>query len=216
MIKAVFFTVMLGLGVAHAAPMTSFDTPTGTMTAPVVARSTPPPEIVLPAGRPDALLRDGFQKLTQFLSTESAVDPKAIRAYLGQEVAQYFDFDVMGRWAAGPFYQKLNSEQKAQFATKLQGLFLDGLARNLGSYSRPLPKTQIYPFGKSRRANLMTVRARVMPNRAYPVNVDFRFAARDGEWKVYDVSANGFSAVAFYRQHFASRARSKGISAFYE
>ena len=122
----------------------------------------------------------------------------------------------MGRWAAGPFYLQLTDAQKMRFSTKLEALFFDALARNLGAYSRPLPKIQIYPTPFTKYSKQRVVRARVMPDRGYSINVDFRFAPRQDEWKIYDISANGFSAAAYYRQHFARLARKKGKGVFYE
>jgi phospholipid transport system substrate-binding protein len=41
---------------------------------------------------------------------------------------------------------------------------------------------------------------------AYPTRIDFRFYRGESGWKIFDVSANGSSALAFYRQYFARQA----------
>ena len=166
--------------------------------------------------RLDNLVRNGIHRLNTFLIQEEVLEVESIRDYLLDQIAPHFDFNAMGRWAAGPFYPQLTDGQKIRFSTKLETLFFDALARNLGAYSRPLPKIQIYPTPFTRHSKQRIVRARVMPDRGYPINVDFRFASRHGEWKIYDISANGFSAAAYYRQHFARLAREKGKGIFYE
>ncbi|MEM7251037.1 MAG: ABC transporter substrate-binding protein [Pseudomonadota bacterium] len=195
--------------IASSAPITQS---TVAPTATSAAQPLPP----LPDGRPDVMIRDGIKRLGEFLSQGGGLSPDKIRGYLDSDVATYFDFEAMGRWAAGPFYRRMTEPQRTQFADKLRALFLDSLAKNLGTYGSPLPKTQVYPIRSAPGGGPVTVRARVMPDQAYPVNVDFRFAPKDGAWKVYDVAANGYSAVAFYRHHFATQARREGIAAFYD
>jgi phospholipid transport system substrate-binding protein len=42
---------------------------------------------------------------------------------------------------------------------------------------------------------------------AYPARIDFRFYRGAEGWKVYDVAANGQSAVAYYRREFRQMMR---------
>jgi phospholipid transport system substrate-binding protein len=39
----------------------------------------------------------------------------------------------------------------------------------------------------------------------YPANLDFRFYRGKTGWKVFDVAANGSSALTYYRQYFARK-----------
>jgi phospholipid transport system substrate-binding protein len=36
----------------------------------------------------------------------------------------------------------------------------------------------------------------------YPASIDFRFYQSNEGWKIFDVTANGNSALAYYRQYF--------------
>ncbi|MEW8429523.1 MAG: ABC transporter substrate-binding protein [Candidatus Thiodiazotropha sp.] len=44
--------------------------------------------------------------------------------------------------------------------------------------------------------------------------MDFRFYRSEAGWKVFDVSANGNSAVAYYRRHFANQREAQGGRSF--
>jgi len=157
----------------------------------------------------------GVNELRRFLTHDTMRDPEAIETFLEESIAPYFDFEAMGRWAAGPFYRSLSTGERRRFHQKVRGMFLEALARNLGSYAITVPPVQIFPPMSRHWGDEMTVRARVFPDGGYPVTLDFRFYLRGDRWRVFDVAANGFSAVAFYRRHFASLVRASGPAALH-
>ena len=155
---------------------------------------------------PDQIVRQGIDRLQGFLSRGSA-SPAQIRAFLDKQISPYFDFDYMAKWAGGEAYRKMNEEQKRRFALKLKGMFFSALARNLDTYSSAEPRIRVSRPHRRPRSNEVNVAARVSPVRGYPTKLVFRFyRSRDG-WKVFDVTANGTSAVAYYRKHFRQLAR---------
>jgi phospholipid transport system substrate-binding protein len=48
----------------------------------------------------------------------------------------------------------------------------------------------------------MRVSAWIMQPSGIPTRLEFRFYHRNGEWKVFDVKAEGNSAVMHYRRQF--------------
>ena len=56
-----------------------------------------------------------------------------------------FDFDGLSRWAAGPIHRELSAQQKLRLSGRIQSMFMGALARNLGSYTRPMPRIQLMP-----------------------------------------------------------------------
>lgn len=172
----------------------------------------PPLYAPLPA-TPDQLLRQGMDRLTGFLIGAVNPTPAALVTFLDHQVAPYFDFEYMARWAAGSLYRRLTPEQNQRLAQKLRHLFLDALARNLGTFARPLPRIDIFPTRPGRSGNEATVDARVITDSGLMVQLEFRFYWSEHGWKIYDVSANGASAVAFYRGYFSTLIRRHGPEA---
>ena len=166
--------------------------------------------------RPDLILSHGIRQLGNFLAGDASRDPRRVQAFLEREIAGYFDFRTMSRWAAGPAFRRLTPAQKERFAAKLRGHFLGAVARNLGSFAHPLPRITVYPVRSTRPDDERTVRARVMPRSGFPINMDFRFYRTRNGWKVFDIAANGASAVTYYRRHFAARVSSRGPAALYD
>ena len=93
---------------------------------------------------------------------------------------------------------------------KLKGMLLSSLGSRLGSYDN-----QDVRFLRPRRVgpNEVKVGIGVMRAGGYPTKIDFRFYHSKDGWKVFDISANGSSALAFYRQYFSRYAYQQGYDA---
>jgi phospholipid transport system substrate-binding protein len=161
---------------------------------------------------PDEIVRQGIDRLKGFMDRGGTARPAEIKAFLDREISPYFDFDYMAKWAGGSLYKRMDEQQRSLFAQKLKGLFFSALARNLGTYSNTAPRIDVSrPRRRGQRE--VDVKARVFPERGYPVNLTFRFYRGKAGWKVFDVTANGTSAVAYYRKYFNQVARRGGIEA---
>jgi phospholipid transport system substrate-binding protein len=161
---------------------------------------------------PDQLIRRGIDRLAGFLAAYPDAGPAIIEGFITREIAPYFDFSYMARWAAGPLYHRLSDAQRAALTAKLQGLFMAALARNLGSIERPLPQVDVFPARPGRTMSDAVVYSRVW-GAGGQTRLEFRFYWTGFDWKVYDAAANGASAVAYYRRYFTTLLRQYGPDA---
>lgn len=152
---------------------------------------------------PDEVIRRGIDRLTGFLMGAQDPTPEALLGFLDREIAPSFDFAYMARWAAGPMYRRLSPQQHAQLTVTLRNMFLGALARNLGTYTRPLPQVDVFPARFAASRDQATVPTRVIAENGMLVRLNFRFYRSDQGWRIFDVAANGASAVGFYRGYFA-------------
>jgi phospholipid transport system substrate-binding protein len=148
---------------------------------------------------PGSQLREGMTKLLKFMRQPEKPNQQMIAMFLEKEIAPYFDFDYMASWAAGPMGRQMNGRQKAEMAQNIKQLLLGTLTEKLTDY-----QNQDVRFYPPRRAgeNEVKVRVGILQANAYPANIDFRFYRGSKGWKIFDVTANGNSALAFYRQYF--------------
>jgi len=158
-------------------------------------------------GTPAALLKQGVDKLTSFIQSGGAQNRPQTMAFLEKEIAPYFDFAYMTRWAAGPAWREMNPAQRAEMQETITTSFLTTLAQKLTSYSNQ-PIRFFTPRGHGK--DEVTVSAWITQPAGYPTKLDFRFyKAKDG-WKVFDVKADGNSAVVYYRDQFRNMYRYSG------
>jgi phospholipid transport system substrate-binding protein len=157
------------------------------------------PGPVAEAPGPGTLTREGFGKMLKFLSADRPLAKEEVVAFLRNEIAPYFDFAYMARWAAGPRYSNLSDAQRAELAARIEADFLSTLTQRLLGYSKQ--QARILPT-RRRSANQASVSVAIQNPRGYPARLDFRFHRTDLGWKIYDVSANRSSALMYYRQLF--------------
>jgi phospholipid transport system substrate-binding protein len=151
---------------------------------------------------PAQVLREGMGKLLKFMRQSETPSQRAIAAFLQSEIAPYFDFAYMSNWVAGPMNRRMNEQQRMELAQSVKQMLLTTLAERLASY-----ENQDVRFYPPRRAgeNEVKVRVAILQAGGYPANLDFRFYRSSTGWKVFDVAANGSSALTFYRQYFSRK-----------
>ena len=156
---------------------------------------------------PAAVLKEGVGKLIAFLKQGGASNPAQLEAFIDREISPYFDFAYMTRWVAGPRYRMMSPPQRAELESTLKKMFLGAMAQKLSgyqaSYVRYLP-----PRNAGSGEVVLGVEAYQPDGRS--TELDFRVYRGAQGWQVFDVKANGQSALVFYRQYFARQGRSQG------
>ncbi|OOZ37508.1 hypothetical protein BOW51_01890 [Solemya velesiana gill symbiont] len=154
------------------------------------------------APAPSAILQQGLKKLMKFVGGKQRPNPKQLAAFLNTEIAPYFDFDYMARWSSGPRWHQMNEKQRGKMASKLKQNFLGTLAKKLKGFSG---QNYTMPTTRRGRGGVVSVNVSIQNPGRYPARMKFRFYRSSDGWKVFDVEANGNSALAYYRQYFRSQ-----------
>ena len=150
---------------------------------------------------PATIVKAGITKLTKFIRSGGTQNPAQARTFLEAEVAPYFDFNYMARWAAGPAWRTMTDAQRSHLQEKIAQAFMTTLAQKLSSYSNQ-PIRYFTPRGQG--SDDVSVRAWIMQPSGIPTKLEFRFYKSKGGWKIFDVKAGGNSAVVHYRNEFRS------------
>ncbi|MDH5785186.1 MAG: ABC transporter substrate-binding protein [Chromatiales bacterium] len=183
---------------------------------PVMAQAAgyypPPQQETAGLEEPARVLQRGIETLTGYLGENQGVPPAQLRAFLEQEIVPYFDFNRMAMWSAGSLNRYLNPEQRLQLAAMLKERFLQAMAEQLSGYKHSRIE-YLRPRGNPRRGNV-TLGMRVYGTDNYPVQLDFKLYRGNDGWKVYDVAANGVSAVGHYRNELAQLVSRYGVEGF--
>ena len=158
---------------------------------------------------PAAVLRDGMNKLLGFLKQEPKPDAARVAKFLNDEISSYFDFAYMARSAAGGMYRQMDDEQRQKLEARLREMFLSAMAQHLSAYDKQeidfLP-----PRRGGQRGDEVTLPVAVRGAQGVPSELDFRLYRSNDGWKVFDVVANGSSAIVYYRDYFRNAFRRGG------
>lgn len=151
------------------------------------------------ANGPAAVAQSGLERLLGYLQNGDG-DLKHLGAFLNAEVAPYFDFAYMAKSAAGNLYRHMTEEQRRHLANKIKREFLATMVQRLGNYNKQQVRVVSERLSSDGRTGVVS--AAIRGPQGYPARMDFRFYKSQDGWKVYDVMANGQSAVVHYRRQF--------------
>ncbi len=154
---------------------------------------------------PAEVIRSGIETLVSYMEQKKQQEPAEMALYLDQNIAPYFDFKRMASWSAGRSYRYMNKQERARLTQDIRSDFMNILAARLSGYSGSQIE-YLKPRGNLDRGNVV-LGVKIHTGNRYPLRLDFKLYQGEQSWKVYDVVANGASAVSHYRNDFARRFR---------
>jgi len=150
------------------------------------------------AGNPAVALRAGMDKLLAFLGSEDKPSPEALAAFLNAEVAPFFDFEHMARSAGGRLFERMSEQEQGDMVENVKRTFLTKLAKKLANYNKQ--QVRFLPPRGGSDGRTVTVSVAVLNPGSYPARLDFRMYRARHQWRVFDVAANGQSAIVHFRR----------------
>jgi phospholipid transport system substrate-binding protein len=160
-----------------------------------------PPAAASRAPDPSQVLKQGVERLAAFLSQGGTGNQAQLQAFLDQEISPYFDFAYMARWVGGPRYRYMNPAQRADLERALKGMFLGAMAEKLAGYR--YGGVRYLPVRQNPRTGEVDLSIQALQPGGLTTQLDFRLYKSAEGWKVFDVTANGQSALVYYRRYFA-------------
>ncbi len=161
---------------------------------------------------PATIVRAGVTKLTAFIKSGRAQDRDQALAFMKTEIEPYFDFSYMSRWAAGSAWKRMSPQQRATMQEQLKNSFMNTLAQKLVTYTDQ-PIRYFTPRGQG--SNDVRVSAWIMQPNGIPTRLEFRFYRTGDQWKIFDVKAEGSSAVVYYRKQFRNLMQPEARGPYY-
>ena len=176
---------------------------TSSFAAPYPQHPVSPPNV---QQTPAVILKQGIEQLTNFLANGGGPNTPPLEVFLDTKIAPLFDFAYMAKWVAGAQARNMNPQQGVALEQKLRRIFLTVMVDKLAKYRHGRVQ-YLRPVGNPQSGE---VRLRVLAfqqNNPYPQHISFKMYRSAQGWKVYDVTADGQSAVAFLRLKIANEAR---------
>ncbi len=131
----------------------------------------------------------------------------ARRQKLRDVMGVHFDFADMSRSALGVHWKSISQDQRREFVPLFRDLMEALYMSRIESYSGQEIK---FLKEKSNNSDYAEVYTSIAQQGAQPISVNYRLKRTDQGWKVYDVTVDGISLVANYRNQFNRVINSKG------
>lgn len=161
---------------------------------------------------PDELLQQTTQRLLAAVKRERShlTDARSRLALVRSHIADHLDFARVARRVLGKHWRQASADQRTRFARELERMVYRSFADLLVRYEEVTLKSQP-PQGDLAKGRA-TVRSTLEVAGRPPIDVRFRFRAKEGEiWKLVDVLVEGISLVTTYRAAIDAEIRKVGI-----
>jgi len=154
-------------------------------------------------------------KFVLALGSEAVLLQSAVRseplekraAVLQGLVRRGFNLELISQFVLGRFWHRATAEQRAEFQELFTEYLVNSYARQLGSYrAETLTIVGSHPVG--RKDVLVETSVESSDGAANPI---WRVRAKDGEYKIIDVSIAGVSLALTQRREFAAVINRQGL-----
>ncbi|NBU13974.1 MAG: ABC transporter substrate-binding protein [Alphaproteobacteria bacterium] len=162
--------------------------------------------------QPDDLVRRLASEVTNAVRNDPELQnpnsPK-IADIVGRLIVPRFDFLRITQFAMGRNWAKATPQEQKEIVEQFSRL----LTRTYSNAIASLKELDIEVKGTKANSNANDVTVKTqMIGRPQPVAIDYSLINSAAGWKVYDVTVEGISLIAAYRDEFGSLVSSSGVS----
>lgn len=154
----------------------------------------------MPASSPTESAKATINEVLEILNDESLKQPdrlKERRRRLETVIGRRFDYEEMSKRTLAAHWPKRSEAEKRDFVQA----FREFLSAVYGDKIEGYSGEQVEYLQERREGGYAEVRTRIVSNKVN-LPMDYRLMSKDGDWRVYDVVADGVSLVRNYRGQF--------------
>lgn len=172
----------------------------------------------LQAAEPVALVEGAINRVMETLRAEEAratEEPEFVLEVIEREIMPLIDLDGMARLILARHWRDASAEQRERFTQAFRDTLLQSYGVRLADY---LDRRVIVIPHRSRQDERMAVVATEIEMGGGQPNivVNYRLRPVEGEWRVFDVEAEGLSFVGNFRSSFNTEIGRDGLDALIE
>jgi phospholipid transport system substrate-binding protein len=166
------------------------------------------------ASSPDQVIQSATQSVKQNIDANHARyqrDKSAFYSYIDQEVAQLIDTSYVAKIILGTHLKQATPEQvkrfERAFTNRLIRQYADEMLENYQTVQVEVKPARV--DGDKATVDTVINRGGGKP----PVAVQFRLRQRNGEWKIWDLTAENISVVLNFRSQIDAEIKKSSIDA---
>jgi phospholipid transport system substrate-binding protein len=162
---------------------------------------------------PDVLIRNTAQEVLDLVKRDKdlkAGHQKKVLALVEAKVLPHFDFVRMTRLTAGRNWRSATPEQQKQLVDEFRTLMVRTYTVAFTRYNDQTVEVDP-PLMQPGYDDEATVKTRITKPGAPSISVDYEMEKTDQGWKVFDLTVEGASLIATYRNTFSEEIQRSGI-----
>ena len=138
-------------------------------------------------------------------------EPEYIKTLIEEELIPYFDYKYAAYSVLGPNLKSTTSVQRKQFVEAFYEYTINAYGQILLNYNQQTLTIQGNKNFKGKKIISIPVRMQENTGQVTQLNFKLRKNSKTGEWKVFDIIAEGISMLDTKRSEFSSLFKQKGI-----
>lgn len=141
------------------------------------------------------------------------VNPTIIRKIIKDELLPYVQVKYAGALVLGRYYKDATDVQKTAYFAAFENYLLQTYAQSLAMYHGQA--YQIEPEKPFSGKDILSIRMTIQNDNNQLIRLDFQWRknSKTGEWKVYDMIAEGVSMITTKQNEWSTILRNGGIDA---
>ena len=138
-------------------------------------------------------------------------EPEYIKVIIEEELIPYFDYKYAAYTVLGPNLKKTTSEQRNQFVDAFYEYSINAYGHILLNYNQQT--LTILGNNNFKGKKVVSIPVRMQENTGQITQLSFKLRknSKTGEWKVFDVIAEGVSMLDTKRSEFSALIQKQGI-----
>ena len=138
-------------------------------------------------------------------------EPEYIKVLIEEELIPYFDYKYAAYSVLGPNLKRTTPEQRKQFVDAFYEYTINAYGQILLNYNQQTLTIQGNKNFKGKKIVSIPVRMQENTGQVTQLNFKLRKNSKTGEWKVFDIIAEGISMLDTKRSEFSALIKQQGI-----
>ena len=161
---------------------------------------------------PDALVKRISQEVLDIAREDKEIQSgnhQRVLTLVEEKIIPHVDFPRMTALAAGRFWRDATPQQQKDLTREFRSLLVYTYSGAISQVKDQ--KLDFKPLRASPNDTDVEVRSEVVQARGEPIQLNYRLAKTDSNWKIYDVNVLGAWLVETYKGNFAAEINRSGI-----
>ena len=155
-------------------------------------------------------VQSGINQIQSLAHLANWQSPQQVFIAVQKQMARYFDLQAMSQIIIGALELPLNTQQKTYAQNLIKQQFMKSFTHNLLNYRG----SHIQLIDINNKGQYATARLYLYRPNTYPTLIDLRMHKRPSVgWRIYDVSADGLSAITHFRYFLHAYIQRSGLPA---
>ncbi|OCG24163.1 ABC transporter substrate-binding protein [Gilliamella sp. App2-1] len=156
-------------------------------------------------------------KIFSTMNAQSAAlksNPNKLKEIVRSDLLPYVQVKYAGALILGNYYKSATEKQRAAYFSAFENYLVQAFAQALSMYNGQ--QYQVETAKNLTGKNLISIRVLlIQPKQAQPLRIDFQWRKNSvtGEWKAYDLIAEGVSMITTKQNEWSTILRQDGIDA---